>query len=78
MLCISTNTVKGNFEEKLKSVSESNFNFVEIQSLDLLKFQNKTEEILDMIESANLRIAAFNFQNKVEYISRIIVCAIYY
>ena len=45
MLCISTNTVKGNFEEKLKSVSESNFNFVEIQSLDLLKFQNKTEEI---------------------------------
>ena len=65
MLCISTNTVKGNFEEKLKSVSESNFNFVEIQSLDLLKFQNKTEEILDMIESANLRIAAFNFQNKV-------------
>ncbi len=65
MLCISTNTVKGNFEEKLKSVSESNFNFVEIQSLDLLKFQNKTEEILDMIKSANLRIAAFNFQNKV-------------
>ena len=59
MLCISTNTVKGNFEEKLKSVSESNFNFVEIQSLDLLKFQNKTEEIFNkaLSKKVNLLIA---------------------
>ena len=34
MLCISSNTVKGNFEEKLKLISESNFNFVEICSFD--------------------------------------------
>ena len=43
MLCISSNTVKGNFEEKLKLISESNFNFVEICSFDILQFQNKTE-----------------------------------
>ena len=53
MLCISSNTVKGNFEEKLKLISESNFNFVEICSFDILQFQNKTEEILGIIAGAN-------------------------
>ncbi|MBT6009018.1 MAG: sugar phosphate isomerase/epimerase, partial [Rhodobacterales bacterium] len=75
MLCISSNTVKGNFEEKLKLISESNFNFVEICSFDILQFQNKTEEILGIIAGANLRIAAFNFQNKVYSKKDILVAA---
>jgi len=38
--CISTNSVAGNFEEKLNSISLSDFNLVEIESIDILELKD--------------------------------------
>ena len=65
MNCISTNSVAGNFEEKLNSISLSDFNLVEIESIDILELKDDPKLIINMAKNTNLNIGAFNFHEEI-------------
>ena len=65
MNCISTNSVAGNFEEKLNSISLSDFNLVEIESIDILELKDDPKLIINMVKNTNLNIGAFNFHEEI-------------